>query len=414
MVKRGLAIRIEVMMLSLFFQSTMRGGLDTFAVNLILAFPKDMPIKVYCNVSHDGLDGALSGITNVEIIKYDFLLGQDIASKFGSSWLGGIVKTIYWLFGLPYLIWHCTQLFKRDPSDAMLIINGGYPGGDACIAATVAWRLKHRRRPVWHNFHNLVRPYPVSLFRSLKERLIDRCVAWAATGFVTVSKACLATLDRRTVFSQVQKCYIYNGMDVDRIGVSEPALRRDFGIPEGAPLIVYPAVFEPRKGHDFLIEAMETVSASRSDAFLLIIGDGSPAERSLIKEKCRSSLCSDKIVIGQHRSDLISLLGQADLVVMASQDFESFGYAAAEASLAGVPVVATDVGGLSEVVEDGITGFIVSKTDVSAFANAILNVLNDNELRVAMGSAGKRRAKELFNAINMANAYFNLLSSSNR
>ena len=396
-------------MLSLFFQSTMRGGLDTFAINLMLAVPKDIPIKVYCNVSHDGLDGALSGITNVEIIKYDFLLGQDIASKFGSSWLGGIVKTIYWLFGLPYLIWNCAQLFRHDPSEAMLVINGGYPGGDACIAATVAWRLKHRRRPVWHNFHNLVRPYPVSLFRSLKERLIDRCVAWAATGFVTVSNACLATLDRRTVFSQVQKCFIYNGMDVDRIGVSEPALRRDFGIPEGAPLIVYPAVFEPRKGHDFLIEAMEIVSASRRDAFLLIIGDGSRTERSLMQEKCRSSSCSDKIIVGRHRSDLINLLGQVDVVVMASQGFESFGYAAAEASLAGVPVISTDVGGLSEVVEDGVTGFVVAKTDVRAFAKAILNVLNDDKLRIAMGSAGQRRAKKLFDAADMSRSYLDLL-----
>ncbi|NMC42636.1 MAG: glycosyltransferase family 4 protein [candidate division Zixibacteria bacterium] len=91
----------------------------------------------------------------------------------------------------------------------------------------------------------------------------------------------------------------------------------------------------------------------------------------------------------------LRLIAEADIMVMPSRR-ESFGVAAVEAAACGVPVIATNVGGIPEVVEDGVSGVLVPPDDCRALTNAILRLAIDRDLRIAMGRAGRAIAGQRF------------------
>jgi glycosyltransferase involved in cell wall biosynthesis len=95
------------------------------------------------------------------------------------------------------------------------------------------------------------------------------------------------------------------------------------------------------------------------------------------------------------RGDLIATLQQSDVFLLPSQT-ESFGLAALEAMACGVPVVASDVGGVSEVVVDGETGFLAAAGDVAAMARHALHLLTDEDLRLRMARAARHLAETRF------------------
>ena len=183
-----------------FTQNVKKGGLDTFIQNLILSWPTAEDITLLCNSSHPGVSNLKNNLDgHVTVVEYDFWIAQDITERLKESpriFILGF-RLLFWLFGFPYLVLKTAQLFRQYPAEQMMVINGGYPGGDACLAASVGWRIINPNRPAWHNFHNLVLPYSKNPLRRFKEKLIDYCVAWSIAGFVTVSRACMETLAER-------------------------------------------------------------------------------------------------------------------------------------------------------------------------------------------------------------------------
>lgn len=392
-----------------FTQNVKKGGLDTFILNLLSNWPSSDELVLYCNRSHPGLADLQKGLAGkVEVRPYDFWIAQDIAARLAElpRPLRFLFRACFWLLGMPYMVLVLTRLFHESRADRMMVINGGYPGGDACLAATIAWARVRPRRRAWHNFHNLVLPYPRSGARSWKERLIDLCVARAAAGFVTVSAACLRTLECRPRLAAARQAFIHNGIGVPDFAPGAP-LVEELGLPAGSRLILMLAVYEQRKGHTFMIEAMKEVVRREPRACLLVCGDGRPAEVEAVRRLCLASGIAKNIVLQGHRSDLARLLGQAEILVMPSQEQESFGYAAVEAMAFACPVVATDVGGLPEVVGDG--GYVLSRDDRDAFADRVLVLLRDDALRQRMGQVGKLRYETLFRASLMSAEYFRLL-----
>ena len=97
------------------------------------------------------------------------------------------------------------------------------------------------------------------------------------------------------------------------------------------------------------------------------------------------------------------------MLVVPPQAYESFGYVAVEAMCCRVPVVVTDVGGLPEVVEDGVCGYVVDQHDRVSFANHIEELLCDETLRKKMGEQGKLRYEKYFSAKRMASEYAELV-----
>ncbi|HVS29198.1 MAG TPA: glycosyltransferase family 4 protein [Solirubrobacteraceae bacterium] len=156
---------------------------------------------------------------------------------------------------------------------------------------------------------------------------------------------------------------------------------------------------EPRKGVAGLIEAASSFLADRPQATLTIVGApprGDPDDYAgRLPAVARASGFGARIELTGWRADMAAGLHEFDLLVVPSLA-EPFGTVAAEAAAAGVPVVASRVGGLREVVRDGVTGVLVDPGDVPALARAVGELLDDRSLRRRLGGEARRQAKRRF------------------
>ena len=160
----------------------------------------------------------------------------------------------------------------------------------------------------------------------------------------------------------------------------------------GPPSVAFAGRLVEKKGADVLVEAMRTVVATQPDARLLLAGDGpqGPRIRAAI---AAAGLAPSVSVLGHlPRIELDRALGGAWVQAVPSQWEEPFGNAAAEAMMRGTAVVATDAGGLRELVEHGVTGLLVPPGDPEALGRALLDVLSDRALAERLGRAGREQA----------------------
>ncbi len=157
-------------------------------------------------------------------------------------------------------------------------------------------------------------------------------------------------------------------------------------------LLVHVSNFRPVKRVLDVVETFEKVR-QEIDARLLLVGDG--PDRAKVERYCREcGICSDITFVGSVPAIEEVLVG-ADLFLLPSET-ESFGLAALEALSCKVPVLATAVGGLPEVVDHGETGFLFEVGDTEAMAKAAVTLLSDPELRSEFGERGRARALERF------------------
>jgi glycosyltransferase involved in cell wall biosynthesis len=187
---------------------------------------------------------------------------------------------------------------------------------------------------------------------------------------------------------------IENGADLRRFRpalVSEPAAARDFG-----PHMIFACrQLFPRKGIRFLIQAAARLKPRFPDLKVVLAGDG--FERPDLEALARQlGIGGDTVFLGWVANAELPAYYRASAVSVVPSLEEGFGIPAAEAMGCGVPVVASDAGGLPEVVEDGVTGRIVPKGDAEALAQAIGGLLADEPLRRRMGAAALERARRLF------------------
>lgn len=150
-----------------------------------------------------------------------------------------------------------------------------------------------------------------------------------------------------------------------------------------------------QKGHTFLLDAMADVVLAMPDTVLVIIGDG--PEREPLEAQAEALGLSEHIrwLGSMHQEEAWSLFSVMDVFVMPSL-FEGFGLTAAEAMAAGLPVVGSQVDGLSEVIEDGVTGYLVSPSDRQALAHFLIHLLNNPYLTIQFGKNSHERVRRYF------------------
>lgn len=156
--------------------------------------------------------------------------------------------------------------------------------------------------------------------------------------------------------------------------------------------------FVEPKGYTYLLDALAKIQTQISDTKALLVGDG--VLRQPMEDKARELGLSDTVVFTGTRRDVPGILALLDVFVMSSL-WEGLPIALLEAMAAGLPVVATSVGGTPEVVVDGVTGLLVPPRDPDALAEAILTLLRDPGLRQRMGQAGRERVREQFSVEKM-------------
>lgn len=191
-----------------------------------------------------------------------------------------------------------------------------------------------------------------------------------------------------------------SGVEADAFAVSpaqRAAARARYGLPDDAAVLVVVGALEARKGHAVLLAALARLRAA--PVRVLCAGEGSQRD-TLVAEATALGLGNVVRWLGRV-DDVATVLAAADVAVMPSHH-EGLGVAALEAMAAGVPVIASAVGGLPEAVVDGTTGMLVPPGDPGALATAITRVTGDDDLRRRLGAAGARRVREHFTMAGMA------------
>ncbi len=170
-------------------------------------------------------------------------------------------------------------------------------------------------------------------------------------------------------------------------------LRRDLGVPPGAQLVTVFSRLNQLKGIQYFIEAAIPLAGRFPEARFLVVGDGTN-RKELEAQGSRLGL-GERMLFTGFRGDIPELLAESAISVLPSLS-EGLSNTLLESMAAGVPVVATYVGGNPEVVVHGVTGLLVPPRDADALAAAIGQLLEDKDLAASFGKAGRRRVAELF------------------
>jgi glycosyltransferase involved in cell wall biosynthesis len=246
-------------------------------------------------------------------------------------------------------------------------------------AAIALGEIGHRRPYVVGTVHS-------SRVRSAEDREQLRRLTPYMDRLIAVSRAIerkIASEARDTVPVQL----IYNGVDLDRYEHQppDPLLRGQLGIPRDAPLAGVVARLEPEKGHPTLLEAWPLVLRSVPDAYLLVVGEGD--EREALERQVSALGIASRVVFTGRRDDVPAVTAALDVAVLPSYR-EAQGLTILEAMALGRPVVASNVGGIPEMIDNGVSGLLVPPHDTGALAAAITRVLQDRPFAEALGDAG--------------------------
>ena len=226
---------------------------------------------------------------------------------------------------------------------------------------------------------------------------IARTLAWPLTGLVAVSDFNARWNSTSGLIPPRRATRIYNGVDLARAPGDADRFRREFAIPAQRAIVLQLCWMIPEKGVEDVVDAARVVLASRPNVQFVLAGDG--ACRAAYMARAEAAGIADHFTwTGLIDDPLASGIFQAaDVLCQLSRWQEAFGWMIAEAMACARPVVATRVGGIPEIVEDGVTGYLVARRQPDEAAGKILRLLADPELRHRMGSSGRRAVESRFN-----------------
>jgi glycosyltransferase involved in cell wall biosynthesis len=271
---------------------------------------------------------------------------------------------------------------------------------------------------VHSDFHTL--PYAVAACRHLSVPVIFTCYGWwfrprpwqrafyrrGPRAILAISEAVKRGFLGKPPFmapDQVQVLHL--GVDTEQFcprPEEREAVRRELQLPLQAPLVTLLARFQAVKGHDIFLGAARQVACRLSEARFVIAGEnvfggaGDEAfKRRMLAQADADPVLRDRVRFTGWVARSDRLLAASDVVVCSSR-FESFGMVLLEAMSSAVPVVSTNVGGPTEIVDDGATGYLVPPGRPDLIAERVLALLQDAELHRRLGLAARGAVKERF------------------
>ena len=182
---------------------------------------------------------------------------------------------------------------------------------------------------------------------------------------------------------------IHTGLDLNAMdhGGEGVTVRKELGIPQDAIVAGTVSRLFKEKGHTFLLDALSQLPALDTPLHLLIVGTGDERER--LEAQAKTLGIGDKICFAGFYDDLTGALRAMDIFVQPSIDHEGFPTSVLEAQAAGLPVIASDIGGTHETMNVGTTGILVPPANTPALAEALRMLAVDTEKRANMAAAAR-------------------------
>ena len=265
-------------------------------------------------------------------------------------------------------------------------------------------RLVRPRIQYWVVIHGVEVWHPLPIFRRIALQRAQRVLAVSAFTAECAVKA--------------------QELDAERVSVLAPALDPSFleaqcsddtvPIPTNSTVLLTVGRLvstEPGKGVDSVIRVLPKLLETIPDLYYVVVGGGDLLPK--LEEMARASSARDHILfIGKLRlEELKHYYARADIFVMPSRQ-EGFGLVFLEAMVLGKPVIAGDRGGSPEVVQDGVTGFLVDPNDLATLTDRLLQLLRDEGLRKNMGDAGRRRVQQHYSFESFCKRFASILTAT--
>lgn len=225
-----------------------------------------------------------------------------------------------------------------------------------------------------------------------------------ATRVIAVSDSVKDSFARLPGFPVSRVQVVYPGISMAPVALDSAAqahLRQELGVAGAGPVLLNVGRLEPVKGQRYLIPMMRRIRERIPGATLLIAGHGEL--RDSLTRAIEEAGLQDAIHLLGTRADVNALLGISDLLILSSES-EAAGLPLLEAMRARRPVVATAVGGVCEIVREGVTGYLVPRADPDALAGGVLRILETPGAAERMGEAGRRIALEKFDVVSSVSA----------
>ncbi len=220
--------------------------------------------------------------------------------------------------------------------------------------------------------------------------------------FIAVSYATRDFILKQNPKLQPKIKVIYNGVNLEKVdNLKNGDVRSEFDIEPEAPVIADIGIINPVKGHDVVIKASASIRKKFPNLKVLIVGGLLTEKDKTYEIELRSlinSLDLDKnVILTGFRDDIYALINGADIVVLASRYQDPLPRILIEASALSRPIVATRMGGIPEIVQDGVSGLLVEPNNYQALANAIMFLLENKKRAREMSLAARKMAEQKFN-----------------
>jgi glycosyltransferase involved in cell wall biosynthesis len=266
-----------------------------------------------------------------------------------------------------WLVWNRVEVVNTHSS------NDGWLAG---IAARLALR------PVLIRSRHIEVDYPNRFFSGLAYRVLPHHV-------VTTSQRIADRLVEELRVAPERVTAVSTGVDLTRFRVEIGTLRQQLGLPAHVALVGMISVLRSWKGHATFLDAAAIVLASSTQPVHFVIAGDGPGREELEQKLARAPWKNHVTLLG-HRTDVPQVLASLDLLVLPSLAHEGIPQIILQAQAMARAVVATTVGGIPEVIEDGVNGLLIPPRDPAALAEKIQLLLDHPDLRLRLGEAARR------------------------
>jgi glycosyltransferase involved in cell wall biosynthesis len=302
------------------------------------------------------------------------------------------VAALRYLARLPIELWRLRRFVKQY---RVSVVNCHFIGSSD-LMWVIAKAVGLYRGKVFLSMHGLD-------IRSLAElpgirRRLWRWVLRHADAVVACSAGLATETVEKFALRSDQVVTVYNGFDIGRLGRLLHANDQPPPVATGAPALLNLGTFEHKKGHDLLLRAFKKVLEVIPNARLTIMGKRAQTADNTMRLVGELGLGAQVTIRFDVPHDVaLEALKAADVFVLSSRN-EAFSVALLEAGAFGKPIVATDVCGVAELIEDGVTGIVVPTEDVAALARGIIAMLDDADSATRYGRRLRERVVTSFSA----------------
>ncbi len=246
------------------------------------------------------------------------------------------------------------------------------------------------------------------IMKKIFQNILSRKIRY----LISVGRITKQSLKRNLGISQKKIKLVMNGIDLDKFNnkFDLKKIRKDLGLKKNEKVMSIIAGIREEKDHLTLIRAFKKIVYTEQNVKLLIVGGGLAEQVNKIRKEIADNGLTDKVKLLGERRDIDKLLGITDISVLSSR-IEALPMTLLESMASSNPIVATSVGGNSELIVDGVNGFLVPPKNPSALASALLRLLSDSKLRSKMGKEGRKRVEKYFSTERMCKEYEQIYES---